>query len=178
MSIPTSPLRGSETEQDFTFTRSLNAPRDLVFQVWTERDHLQQWFGSKACPIVSCMNDLRPGGMMHYAMQMPGGGAMWGRWLYREIVPPERLVFIASFCDEEGGVVRAPFSAGWPLEMLSVVTFAEHGDRTEITLRASAHNATELERETFNSAHGGLRHGWDGTFAQLAEYVQAVAQVS
>jgi uncharacterized protein YndB with AHSA1/START domain len=178
MDTATAPLPGSDTEEDFTFTRSLNAPRDLVFRMWTERDHLQQWFGPKGCPIVAWTNDLRPGGMMHYAMQMPGGGAMWGRWVYREIVTPERFVFVASFSDEEGGIVRAPFSAGWPLEMLSVVTFAEQGDRTEITLRASAHNASELERETFNSAHNSLRQGWDGTFAQLAKYVQAVAQVS
>ena len=175
MNAATAPLPASDTEQDFTVTHSVNAPRDLVFRVWTERDHLQQWFGPSACPIVSCTNDLRPGGMMHYAMQMPGGGAMWGRWVHREIAAPERLVFVASFSDEEGGLTRAPFSAGWPLEMLSTVTFEENAGRTDITLRASAHNATDLERETFNSAHENLRQGWSGTFAQLDDYLARIS---
>ena len=170
MNTQTAPLSSSDTEQDFTTAHTVNAPLDLVFAVWTERDHLQQWFGPKACPIISCTNDLRPGGMMHYAMQTPGG-AMWGRWVYREIAAPERLVFVASFSDEEGGIMRAPFSAGWPLEMLSTVTFEEKGDRTEITLRASAHNASDLERETFAAAHESMRHGWSGTFAQLDDYL-------
>jgi uncharacterized protein YndB with AHSA1/START domain len=170
MKTATAPSAATDREQDFTFTRLVDAPRDLVFKVWTDRDHLQQWFGPKGCPILSCTNDLRPGGMMHYAMQTPGG-AMWGRWLYREVVAPERVVFIASFSDEQGGITRAPFSAGWPLKMLSAVTFEEKGNRTEITLRASAHNATDLERETFNAAHDGLRQGWSGTFAQLDDYL-------
>ena len=176
MNTATAAVASSDTEQDFTFTRSVNAPRDLVFNVWTQRDHLQQWFGPKGCPIVSCTTDLRPGGIMHYAMQTPGG-AMWGKWVYCEISTPERLVFVASFSDEEGGIRRAPFSAGRPLEMLSTVTFEEKDGRTEIALRASAHNATELERETFNSSHKMLTQGWTGTFDQLAEYVEAVASL-
>jgi uncharacterized protein YndB with AHSA1/START domain len=175
MNTATAPLPAPDIEQDFILTRSVNAAREFVFEVWTERDHLQQWFGPKGCPIVSCTNDLRPGGLMHYAMQMPGGGAMWGRWIYREIAAPERLVFVVSFSDEQGGITRAPFSAGWPLEMLSTVTFQESGGGTEITLRASAHNPTELERETFNSAHNSLRQGWSGTVAQLDDYLTRVS---
>lgn len=89
---------------------------------------------------------------MHYGMQTPDGGVMWGKWVYREIAPPERLVFIVSFSDEAGGIIRHPFSVGWPLEMLSTVTCEEDGGGTDLTVSWAAHNATELERKTFDAA--------------------------
>jgi uncharacterized protein YndB with AHSA1/START domain len=51
---------------------------------------------------------------------------MWGRFVYREIVAPERIVFINSFSDEEGNITRAPFSPTWPLEVLNTLTLSEH----------------------------------------------------
>ena len=172
---PTIPSTEQSQDTDFVLTHQVDAPRDLVFRVWTDREHLLQWFGPKGCPLASATSDVRPGGMMHYAMRLPDGGLMWGKWAYREIAAPERLVFAASFSDEAGGVTRAPFSAGWPLEMLSTVTFdAIDAGRTSITLRASAHNATELERETFAAAHNSMRQGWGGTFNQLDEYLAQI----
>ena len=113
---------------------------------------------------------------MHYAMALPDGSTMWGKWVHREIAEPSRLVFVASFSDEAGGVTRHPFSAGWPLEMLSIVTFDESDGGTVVTIRASAHNATELERETFHNGRDGMRQGWKGTFDQLADYLRKAAQ--
>ena len=83
-------------------------------------------FGPKGFATTSARNDPRPGGVFHYRMRSPAGQEMWGKWVYREIAPPERLVFVQSFSDEAGNTVRAPFSAEWPLEVLSTVTFAEH----------------------------------------------------
>ena len=110
---------------------------------------------------------------MHYAMATPGGSVTWGKWVFREIAAPARLVFVASFSDEARGITRHPLSAGWPLETLSTITFEERGGRTTVTVRASAHNATELERETFNGSHNALTQGWAGTFDQLGENLQA-----
>ncbi|MEO6596291.1 MAG: SRPBCC family protein [Planctomycetota bacterium] len=158
----------------FVMRRVVSAPRDLVFRVWTEREHLAKWFGPKGCTIPTCDLDLRPGGLFHYCMRFPDAPDMWGKWVFREIVPPERLVFVVSFSDAAKGTCRAPFDGDWPLEMLSTVTFDEHagkGKGTVITLRWSAHQATAAEQRTFDEGHASMQQGWTGTFDQLAEYL-------
>ena len=97
----------------------------------------------------------------------PDGKEMWGRWVYREIVKPERLLFVASFSDEKGGLTRHPLAPSWPLEMLSTITFAEQGGKTAVTVRWAAINATEAERKTFEAGQDSMQQGWSGTFEQL-----------
>jgi uncharacterized protein YndB with AHSA1/START domain len=96
---------------------------------------------------------------------------MWGKFVYREIVPPERIAWVNSFADAKGNVTRPPFDENWPVEMLSTATFTEHGGRTTVTLRWAALNATEAERRTFDANHESMKGGWTGTFDQLAEYL-------
>jgi PhnB protein len=87
------------------------------------------------------------------------------------VVPPEKLVFINSFSDKNGGITRHPMSPTWPLEMLSVFTFEDLGAKTKFTIRWSADNAPEEERKTFDSSHEGMRQGWGGTMEQLEVYL-------
>ena len=75
----------------FLFTREFDAPRDLVFKAWTERERLQEWWGPQGFGIRVAKLDLRPGGVFHYGMQTPDGREVWGRFAYREIAAPERL---------------------------------------------------------------------------------------
>jgi uncharacterized protein YndB with AHSA1/START domain len=158
-------------DREFVISRTFDAPRDVMWKAWTESEQLAKWFGPKGVTIVSAKNDLRLGGVFHYGMRTPDGTVMWGKWIYREIVPPERLVFIVSFSDEKGGLTRHPFSESWPMEMLSTVTFAERQGKTEVTVRWTPHNATESERKTFDEGHEGMKQGWSGTFDQLADYL-------
>ena len=85
--------------EDFVMSRAFDAPRDLVFEVWTDPKHLAQWWGPKGFSVSNLTNDPRPGGIMHYRMQPPSGDIWWGKFVYREVVPNERLVFINSFAD-------------------------------------------------------------------------------
>lgn len=158
----------------FNISRVFDAPRDLMFRVWTERDHLARWFGPKGMEIFHCTNDLRPGGVMHYGMRAPNGSEMWGRWVYREILPPQRMVFVTSFSDPNAGLDRAPFAENWPLEMLSTITFAEEGAKTRVTVQMAAINATAEERKVFDENHPSMKGGWTGTFEQLEEYVKGL----
>jgi uncharacterized protein YndB with AHSA1/START domain len=158
-------------EGAFVLTRTFDAPRDLVFKAWTEPEHLMRWWGPKGCTMRSCQVDLRPGGVFHYGMRTPDGRDMWGKWVFREVVPPERLVFVASFSDEQGNVTRNPFAPDWPLEVLSTLTFAEHEGRTTLTMHGVPLSATEAERRTFEANHEGMRKGWAGTLDQLAEHL-------
>jgi uncharacterized protein YndB with AHSA1/START domain len=161
-------------EPPFVISRTFDAPRELVFDLWTKEEHLKHWWGPKGLTMLSCTNDLRRGGMMHYGMRAPDGNEMWGKWIYREIVPPKRLTFTVSFSDPQGGTVRAPFSSDWPLEVLSMLTFTEENGKTTVTMEGFPVNASEAERQMFAGFHESMQMGWGGTLDQLTAYLAKV----
>ena len=158
-------------DREFVITRVFDAPRDIVFKAWTERDRLMQWWGPKGFTMLSAAIDLRPGGVFHYGMRTPNGDEMWGRWIFREVVKPERLVFVVSFSDAAGGQTRHPWAPDWPMETLSTMTLTERGGKTTVTLTWIPVNATETERKTFAAGHDSMQQGWTGTLDQLAAYL-------
>jgi len=157
--------------EEIVITREFDAPRDLVFAAWTEEERMAQWWGPKGFTMTFAKLDLRPGGMFHYGMRGPDGSEMWGKMVYREITPPERLVVVVSFSDENGGTTRHPMAPTWPLEMLNTITFAERAGKTTITLRSSAYNASDEERATFKAGHASMQGGYTGTLNQLDDYL-------
>lgn len=157
-------ISGSE----FVIRRRFDAPRDLVFRVWTEGEHLARWWGPKGFTIELIKFDPRPGGLFHYSMRTPDGTEMWGKFVYREIVKPERIVWVNSFSDPEGNTIRPPFAPDFPLEILNTVTFTEEGSQTVLTLRGVPINATTAEDQIFTGMHDSMHDGWTGTLDQLA----------
>jgi len=151
--------------------RVFDAPRDLVFKAWTEAERLAQWWGPKGFALGVAKLDLRPGGTFHFSMKAPDGTVMWARFTYREIHAPHRIVFVNSFSDEKGGLVRSAHSPSWPLEMLNVVTMTEKDGRTTVTLRVSALGGTDLEKKTFAEGLESMQGGFGGTFDQLVDYL-------
>lgn len=160
-------------ERALTLSRTLDAPRDLVFRAWTEPERLARWWGPKGFGISVVRLDLRPGGIFHYRMTPPGGGSpMHGRFVYREVRAPDRLVFVTSFADEKGEIARAPFFGGtFPLEILNVLTLAERDGRTALSMTGVPINASAQERATFIGAFESMQKGWGGTLDQLAAEV-------
>lgn len=156
----------------FQISRVFDAPRDKVWKAWTEAERLKQWWGPKGFTVTHCTIDLRPGGIMHYCLRMPDGNEMWGRFIYREIDAPKRLVFLNAFSDPKGGVTRHPWHASWPLEMLSTVTFDEQGGKTTVSVQWIPVDAsTDLERKTFDEGRDSMKQGWTGTMDQFAGYL-------
>ncbi|HUL06595.1 MAG TPA: SRPBCC domain-containing protein [Candidatus Acidoferrum sp.] len=152
----------------FLITRSFDAPRRLVWQAWSEAGGLQAWWGPKGCTVAVKTLEFRPGGFFHYAMRFPDGALMWGRFLYREIAPPERIVWLNSFSNEGCGITRAPFDSAIPLEIVNEATFAEAAGKTTVTLRARPHGAAANEVEVFEGMFASLNQGYGGTFDRLA----------
>jgi uncharacterized protein YndB with AHSA1/START domain len=145
-----------------------------VWQAWTEPERLAQWWGPKGATIRVAKHELRPGGIFHYAMQFQPGRDIWGRFIYREIAAPERLVFVSSFSDADGGITRPPFPQlgdDWPMEILNTLAFAGRGGRTTLTLRGCPINANEEGRKAYASMIGSMQHGYAGTFDKLAEHL-------
>ncbi|SDS30168.1 SRPBCC family protein [Opitutus sp. GAS368] len=156
----------------FIISREFAAPLELVWQAWTERDRFARWFGPKGFRLAVVKFDLRPGGMIHYKMATPDGKEMWGKAVYREIVPPARLVWINSFSDKDGGITRHPLTTDpWPLQMLTVVTFAENAGKTTVTVNWWPYEADADERRVFDAGHESMKMGWGGTFEQLKAYL-------
>jgi uncharacterized protein YndB with AHSA1/START domain len=157
---------------DFVISRVFDAPRDLVWKCFTDPEHMKQWWGPKGITVPVATMDLRPGGTFHYRMDGPNGPPMWGKMVYREITPQDRIVFINSFSDEDGGTTHHPMAPDWPMEMLSVITFEdEPGGKTRFTVRWAPHNATAAEAKTFDANHDSMHQGWGGTFDKLAAYL-------
>src|SRR5436190_428418 len=118
MSTLANPTKPPPTKP-FVISRAFAAPRDKVWKAWTEREQLLQWFGPKGFKMTAAKLDLRPGGTFHYCLKTPEGKALWGKFVYREITAPERIVLVNSFSDERGSLTRHPMSPTWPLETLS-----------------------------------------------------------
>ncbi len=98
---------------------------------------------------------------------------MWGRFLYREIAAPKKLVFLVSFSDPSGGVTRHPWSPGWPLHILSTVEFEEQAPaRTKVTVTWLPHEASDAERKAFDEGRDSMRQGWGGTLDQLVGHLK------
>jgi uncharacterized protein YndB with AHSA1/START domain len=164
----------SSDAKPFVISRTFDAPRELVFDVWTNAAHLEKWFGPKGFSVKSAKIDLRPGGIYHYCMTAPNGSLMWGKWVFRELKRPERIVLINCFSDAQGGITRNPFMPTWPLETLATSTFTETNGKTTVTLEWVPINETEDERNAFNGAHDGMKGGWGGTFDQLKDYLNKI----
>ena len=90
-----------------------------------------------------------------------------------EIKAPEKLVFIVSFSDAQGGVTRHPASPGWPRYILSTVTFSQAAGRTNVQVSWVPHDATEEERRIFDEGRPSMTQGWGGTLDQLEAYLKA-----
>lgn len=163
--------------EEFVFTRVLDAPRELVFKMLTESEHMVRWWGPKGFEIHIAKLHLRPGGVFHFHMQSPdGSGDKWAKFVYREIVVPERLVYVTSFSDEQGNMQRHPLDPGWPLEMLTTLTLSEYDGKTKLTIRTVPINATKEERKTFEEGHKSMQQGFGGTFDKFDEYLATLGR--
>jgi uncharacterized protein YndB with AHSA1/START domain len=157
--------------QELVITRTFDAPRELVFKAFAETERLAQWWGPKGCTIAVSKLEFRPGGTFHYRMTFPGGPEMWGRFTYREIVPPEKIVWVNAFSDPDGNLTRAPFGQTIPLEILNTVTLTERGGKTVLTLHSSPLDATTEEVSTFVGMLDSMREGFGGTWDRLEAYL-------
>ncbi len=158
---------------DFLLTRTLQAPRDLVYRVMTEPLHLAKWFGPAGMELRVVSADVRPGGTLRYAMKA-GPHEMFGRFVYRQLRPSDRMVNVVSFTDPEGTPVRHPMSATWPLEVLGLTSLTERAGQTVMYGRSIPIHATAEDRATFRAGHAGMVQGWKGTWDQLETYLSTL----
>ena len=166
-------MRTATADTEFVITRLFKAPLSRVWQHWTNAGLMSQWFGPKGVTTTVKTLDLRPGGIMHARMDQPGGGQMWVKFVYREVVEPSRLVWEHSFSDEQANIVQSPFGGPWPLRILSTLTLAAEGAGTRLRLVWTPLDAGEDERQAFAEMLESMTEGWGGTFDKLDEALAA-----
>ncbi|WP_010584998.1 SRPBCC family protein [Schlesneria paludicola] len=124
--------------------RVFDAPRELVFQAWTDREHLANWYAPNGCTITFKTLEIRPGGVFHSCIRSPEGHECWCKGVYLEIEPPTRIVYSMSIADQDGNLAE-PVDVGmdpeWPRETTVTVSFLEWGDKTRLTLHQTVREA-------------------------------------
>ena len=155
----------------FSTSHSFSAPRQDLWNAWTDKDRLRVWFGPKGCPILFSAMDLQPGGFYHYAMKMPDGSTMWGKWLFKSVIVPEMLAFDYAFSNKEGEVIRHPWNPNWPEHVLCTVSFVANGPTTTLNIDWTTKTEAENEREAFESGREAFQKGWQDTFERLAAFL-------
>lgn len=163
-------------ENELVIMRQFNAPRELVFKAWTNPESLARWWGPKGANISISKLELKPGGIFLYSMKNPNGEDVWGKFVYKEITAPEKLIFVNSFSDKDGGTSRNPWMPVWPLEILNTVTLTEHEGKTTLVIKGRPINATAGEMQNFHSFRDSMQGGFAGTFDQLDEYLAQAAR--
>ncbi len=154
----------------FVINRSFDAPRDVVFAMWTEPEHMVRWLPPTGFTMEFKNADIRAGGSSFYKMTN-GEMTMYGRAEYLDIEPPKRLVYTQQFCDEHGAISRHPMAPIWPETMRTTVEFAsEDPETTRVTVTWEVHGpATEEEIAFFAKARAGMTMGWTGSFDKLED---------
>jgi uncharacterized protein YndB with AHSA1/START domain len=149
-------------EQEFIVEREFAAPQTLMFEVFTQPEHLKRWWAPKPYTVPTCTIDLRPGGIWHYSMRSPEGQEHWARSIYREIAPPEKLVYTSTFADEHANPTE-----GLP-EHLTTVIFTEEAGKTRVTALIQFAKLADMEFAASMGMVQGMNMTWDG----LIEYIQ------
>jgi len=139
--------------KDLVLTRLINAPRELVFAAFTDPRHVRQWWGPRDFPATHVELDARVGGRWRNCLTSVDGRELWQHGVFREVVPPSRLVF--TFVWEEAG------ERG--LETLVTITLADAGGRTRLTF-----HQTPFQSLTERDGHG---YGWGSTFDRLEGFL-------
>jgi len=156
---------------EFVFSRTFDASREDVWNAFTQPQHLKHWWGTPGSSVEIARHELKPDGLFHYRMKFPDGRTMWARFIFREIVVPERLVWLNGFSDEHAGLTRNPWVPSFPLETLNTLTLAEQDGKTLITITVVPFNASEEETRIFAGGINGMKMGFGASFKVLADYL-------
>jgi uncharacterized protein YndB with AHSA1/START domain len=157
----------------FIISRDFNAPRSMVWKAFSDPDRMKQWWGPKGFTVQISKMDFRAGGIFHYCLSAADGIKIWGKFIYKEIVPEEKIVCIDCFSDEKGGLGRHPMSPDWPQQMITTFRFTEQNEKTTFAIEWMPYESTDKEIKTFDEGRDSMKGGWTGTLDQLTEYIDS-----
>ncbi|HTJ96571.1 MAG TPA: SRPBCC family protein [Rhodocyclaceae bacterium] len=154
-------LKELSNDHSLGITRLLDAPRELVWRVWTSPEHVLRWWGPAGFTNTNKEMDVRTGGLWRFTMHGPDGRDYQNRIDFVEVVKPERLVYLHSGEDDTSDI-----------KFHVTVTFEEQAGKTQLSMRMVFDTAAELKRvvEEFGAEEGMHQH-----VARLVAYLESLA---
>lgn len=151
--------------KEVTFTRILNAPRDLVFKAWTDEKHMAEWWGPKNFTNPVCNIDARPGGHILIHMTWGENGPVFPmKGVFYEVDEPSKLVFSSLAFEDENG--------NFGLENMNTITFEDLGNnKTKLTVYA----AVMRKGPGVDGALAGMEQGWSESLDKLNALVTTIS---
>jgi uncharacterized protein YndB with AHSA1/START domain len=147
------------SDREILMTREFDAPREIVFEAHSKCEHLAKWWGPRKYELTICDMDFRPGGKYRLVQRGPDGEEHGFRGEYREIVPPERIVWTFEYEGMPGHV------------SVDTLTLEDIGRRTKLT----AHSLFDSVEDRDGMLQSGMETGAAETWDRLAEHLQAMA---
>jgi uncharacterized protein YndB with AHSA1/START domain len=155
-------LHAPAQARELVIERQFAASRTVMFQMFTQPEHLKHWWAPGPYTLPICTLDLRPGGIWHYCIRSPQGQDFWARSVYSEVIPPEKLVYTSTSADEYANPTE-----GIP-EHLTTVTFTQDDNFTLVRAQISFASAQALQAAVAMRMWEGMNMTWDS----LIRYVQ------
>lgn len=150
---------------EIAMTRTFDAPRALVWEMFTKPEHIRKWWGCKHLEVTVCEVDLRVGGEYRYVGRMPDGNLCPFRGVHHEIVPPEKIVYTEIF-----DVPEAREHPG-----LVTTTFTENAGKTTINIVIKYDSKQTRDIVLASGMESGAAAGYDMVDELLAERTLRVA---
>lgn len=152
----------------FVIHRSFDAPLDVMFEMWTNPEHVAKWAPPTGSTMQYIKADIRPGGTSLYSMTGGMMGTLYGKASYLKIEKPGLITYTQQFTDAEGNTARHPMAPTWPETMRTTVQLtAEGANQTRVSVTWEPMDASPEEIATFMQARGGMTMGWTGSFDKL-----------
>ncbi len=149
------------SDREIVLTRVFDAPRRLVFEAHSKAEHLRRWWGPRGYTLTTCEIDFRAGGAWRFVSRDPEGNEYPFKGEFREITPPERIVWTFIFDVE-------PFSSH---ESIETLVLTDENGRT--TLTATAVYASPEARDAI--LQSGMGTGAAETYDRLAEHLATMS---
>lgn len=157
MSAPSS--AEPETDREIVVSRIIDGPRSLVFEAFTDVAHLSEWWGQKGGTITTRSFEFRPGGVWDSTIQGPGGGGGYpNHVVWKEIVKPERIVWLYSMAKDDPNAVE------------TILTLTDRGASTEVKLRLVFSSKAEREKAAKYHAADGAKQTLDRLAAAVRSH--------
>jgi uncharacterized protein YndB with AHSA1/START domain len=149
-------------DREIRGTRVFDAPRELVWKVWTEPEHIAKWWGPTGFTTTTYKMEVKPGGVWRFVMHGPDGRDYQNKIIFIEVVKPERLVY------RHGGTVEKEDRGLEPVNFHVTVTFEELGGKTRLDMRSVFPSPTARD---FVVENYGAVEGMHQTLGRLEEYL-------
>src|SRR5688572_12985821 len=152
---------------ELIMNRVFDAPRELVFETFSDCKHLKHWWGPRSWPVSFCKMDFKVGGVWHFCLKGPNAGdESWGKALYKEIKKPSRIVYDDYFSDKDGNLNKSMPSTEITYD------FTEQSGKTLVTGRAVYASAVDLEKVLAMGLVGGMTESLDRLEELLATVIK------